>query len=234
MDEIQKLRKELYEMVQNLKELLFNTKVNRTNGILVFCKHKEPKSFKIFLDNEIHDLKSLLEKANFLLTSHEFKELKANISSTLTMSKITLIYEKTKENWAEKEIALYNEFKKVQQEQQRNIRNYLIGESRSNNDNQVKHVWLGEQKQLVELFNMLIKKGWIKNYNTQNFPERAYADAISRMFLIEKKGKEEEVNPSSFAKEWNGEIVDKTRVRPGDEDYEGYKKCYFNGIKENK
>lgn len=180
---------------------LSNKQGSIENGEFLFCGFGNPQE----LYDKIIDLTSKyiaeLNELSDLISVDEFGFLKQNAAR-----KVSNVYikghVKNYAKWTTEENKLYKEFIKVQGKSRRIFLKYIEREFDDKVISQ-KFTWLGNQRQLVELFDELIIKGWIKEDASS---QKQQCLPIIRAFAIRDENGIDILDEATFAKQWQNKL----------------------------
>lgn len=211
---------EAYSLLNNITGLLkFKKFMIRPEGQLSLKGFNSPQQLRTALLQDIDIFMNKLDELSFFFIDDQLGGLK-KLSAKRVKDTIIIIQEKPKNrNFTPDHFNLYKEFRTVQKEVKHHFLSMLGDELASTKS--FKYVWRGSQRQLVELFDMLIKQKWITmgdmSVEKQPIP-------IIEMFDIVKNETLQPINQKSFQKEWQ---------KDGDERSPANYSRIFDCIKEN-
>lgn len=209
----QRLYSQSESFLEELVDALTNKKVLRENGKMFFKGYDSPDRFSEILNEIINDLLVAIDKIAFYsLEQSSVENLKRLCAAKVEKIIISPTILKTTLNWKEEEIILYNKFRAAQADAKVSFLNAIKQEKGVKYKNRgQKFIWLGNQRQLIELFDTLIKRGWIEDNSF--ISQEVQALPILDMFNFRKKGEVVPINEQSFATDWKGNNLGDTRLR---------------------
>lgn len=193
---------EAYSDLNNITESLSLKKfLILPDGKLKFKEFYTPKSLELSLTNDIDAFMDKLERLSFFFIDDQLGGLKKLSFKRINDIKIITQATAKNQNYTYEHLQLYKEFRAVQ----RQIKNNFLKLLQDINTpvKSFQYTWLGSQRELVELFDVLITKGWIQK---DSISDEMLCLPIIEMFNIKKGDISVPLNEMSFKKAWQRDV----------------------------
>jgi hypothetical protein len=169
------------------------------------------------------ELFKLINDYEFFIEAEDAQDIKHQCARIFLRISIIIPEISKYKNLSKEQFNQLQEFRMVQEKRRLSVLKGL-----QTNDHQYKSVkllWVGSQRELVELFKVLIKNNWIDKAKLSG---DNISLAITEAFSIKKNNKVQSINESSFAKEWRKASV------PGEGITSNNYTAQFNEIPQNR
>ncbi|MEM9995404.1 MAG: hypothetical protein AAGE79_14900 [Acinetobacter pittii] len=203
----EQIRDNLSKLLKEIFDIINETKVLRGEKTLKMKNFSTPSELKKAVEELLDEYLYTLNQLSEYIDSDEIDFIKDRVSKQFSKVTIVISSEPKASNWSNSEFVNYNKFRTVQLELKTKIIKSLKKESNKAHRGK-KFIWIGSQKNLVELFDELYKKGWIKE---EPISQELLCLPIIESFNILKSGNVEPINEDSFNKAWKKDSPSDTR-----------------------
>jgi len=223
-DNIYQKMLEAYQMLEKIISNISQTRfIRHENGDLEINGFKSPKTMKLLTLRTMDAFLDTLDELSFFFAGDEMVGIRNASYRKVKKIQISIPLE-----FKEEHVPYIETYKAFRGTQQKLKRHFLkkLDEQNNNNIKSSKFIWLGSQRQLVELFDVLTKQKWIGK--EQGDPLYSHLPITEMFDIINSEGKRTAIDEEAFRAAWKVKNSVGVRIQS-----EGYEKV-FDVIPERK